>query len=227
MAKRKYSFTDLSDDIVVQKPVQQEQKPLNNNVNTNQHQESKSTNVVENHKESMQQSSEPTIKNEVEEEKYVSKYDIDINYDDDEPIKINTSNNKADTSVKSEIVEKPIVNSNQDIQQSNNVSVEKTEVSKRIFKEKPIEERNSKTVIRTFNESLSYQSNNENQGNDFPSNSKASQLFSSKEKLDVKTNIYLKPKLVFKIKELVDKTGESRSSVINKLIEFALEEMEN
>lgn len=227
MAKRKYSFTDLSDDIVVQKPVQQEQKPLNNNVNTNQHQESKSTSVVENHKENMQQPSEPTIKNEVEEEKYVSKYDIDINYDDDEPVKINTSNNKADTSVKLEIVEKPIVNSNQDIQQSNNVSVEKTEVSKRIFKEKPTEERNSKTVIRTFNESLSYQSNNENQGNDFPSNSKASQLFSSKEKLDVKTNIYLKPKLVFKIKELVDKTGESRSSVINKLIEFALEEMEN
>ena len=226
MAKRKYSFTDLSDDIVVQKPIQQEQKPLNNNVNTNQHQESKSTNVVENHKESMQQPSEPTIKNEVEEEKYVSKYDIDINYDDDEPVKINTSNNKADTSVKLEIVEKPIVNSNQDIQQSNNVSVEKTEVSKRIFKEKPIEERNSKTVIRTFNESLSYQSNNENQSNDFPSNSKANQLFSSKEKLDVKTNIYLKPKLVFKIKELVDKTGESRSSVINKLIEFALEEME-
>lgn len=226
MAKRKYSFTDLSDDIVVQKPVQQEQKPLNNNVNPNQHQESKNTNVVENNKENMQQPSEPTIKNEVEEEKYVSKYDIDINYDDDEPIKINTSNNKADTSVKSEIVEKPIVNSNQDIQQSNNDSVEKTEVSKRIFKEKPIEERNSKTVIRTFNESLSYQSNNENQGNDFPSNSKASELFSSKEKLDVKTNIYLKPKLVFKIKELVDKTGESRSSVINKLIEFALEEME-
>lgn len=226
MAKRKYSFTDLSDDIVVQKPVQQEQKPLNNNVNINQHQESKSTNVVENHKENMQQPSEPTIKNEVEEEKYVSKYDIDINYDDDEPVKINTSSNKADTSVKSEIVEKPMVNSNQDIQQSNNVSVEKTEVSKRIFKEKPIEERNSKTVIRTFNESLSYQSNNENHGNDFPSNSKASELFSSKEKLDVKTNIYLKPKLVFKIKELVDKTGESRSSVINKLIEFALEEME-
>lgn len=226
MAKRKYSFTDLSDDIVVQKPVQQEQKPLNNNVNTNQHQESKSTNVVENNKENMQQPSEPTIKNEVEEEKYVSKYDIDINYDDDEPVKNNTSNNKADTSVKSEIVEKPIANNNQDIQQSNNVSVEKTEVSKRIFKEKPIEERNSKTVIRTFNESLSYQSNNENQGNDFPSNSKASELFSSKEKLDVKTNIYLKPKLVFKIKELVDKTGESRSSVINKLIEFALEEME-
>lgn len=226
MAKRKYSFTDLSDDIVVQKPVQQEQKPLNNNVNTNQHQESKSTNVAENHKENMQQPSEPTIKKEVEEEKYVSKYDIDINYDDDEPVKINTSNNKADTSVKSEIVEKPIVNSNQDIQRSNNVSVEKTEVSKQIFKEKPIEERNSKTVIRTFNESLSYQSNNENQGNDFPSNSKASELFSSKEKLDVKTNIYLKPKLVFKIKELVDKTGESRSSVINKLIEFALEEME-
>lgn len=226
MAKRKYSFTDLSDDIVVQKTVQQEQKPLNNNVNINPHQESKSTNVVENHKENMQQPSKPTIKNEVEEEKYVSKYDIDINYDD-EPLETNTSNNKTDTSVKSEIVEKPIVNSNQDIQQSNNVSVEKTEVSKRIFKEKPIEERNSKTVIRTFNESLSYQSNNENQGNDFPSNSKASQLFSSKEKLDVKTNIYLKPKLVFKIKELVDKTGESRSSVINKLIEFALEEMEN
>lgn len=226
MAKRKYSFTDLSDDIVVQKPVQQEQKPLNINVDTNQHQESKSTNVVENHKENMQQPSEPTIKNEVEEEKYVSKYDIDINYDDDEPVEINTSNKKADNSVKSEIVEKPIVNINQDIQQSNNVSVEKTEVSKQIFKEKPIEERNSKTVIRTFNESLSYQSNNENQGNDFPSNSKASELFSSKEKLDVKTNIYLKPKLVFKIKELVDKTGESRSSVINKLIEFALEEME-
>ncbi|KFB07739.1 hypothetical protein [Malacoplasma iowae] len=221
MAKRKYSFTDLSDDIVVQKPIQQEEKPIKNDQNnTNSNSETKNDNISEN----IEKNPQNPINNEIKEEKYVSKYDIDINYDDDEPVKNNTSSNNVDTSKNNEVENKTFAN---DDQNKSNINIaEKNETSKPIFNERPVEERNSKTVIRTFNESLNYQTNNENKKNELSNNSKANELFSSKEKLDVKTNIYLKPKLVFKIKELVDRTGESRSSVINKLIEFALEEME-
>ncbi|WPL39578.1 hypothetical protein [Malacoplasma iowae] len=221
MAKRKYSFTDLSDDIVVQKPIQQEEKPIKNDQNnTNSITETKNDNISEN----IEKNPQNPINNEIKEEKYVSKYDIDINYDDDEPVKNNTSSNNVDTSKNNEVENKTFANDDQN--KSNINIVEKNETSKPIFNERPVEERNSKTIIRTFNESLNYQTNNENKTNELSNNSKANELFSSKEKLDVKTNIYLKPKLVFKIKELVDRTGESRSSVINKLIEFALEEME-
>lgn len=221
MAKRKYSFTDLSDDIVVQKPIQQEEKPIKNDQNnTNSITETKNDNISEN----IEKNPQNPINNEIKEEKYVSKYDIDINYDDDEPVKNNTSSNNVDNSKNNEVENKTFAN---DHQNKSNIDIaEKNETSKPIFNERPVEERNSKTVIRTFNESLNYQTNNENKTNELSNNSKANELFSSKEKLDVKTNIYLKPKLVFKIKELVDRTGESRSSVINKLIEFALEEME-
>lgn len=52
------------------------------------------------------------------------------------------------------------------------------------------------------------------------------QFIKTKEKLEVKTNIYLKPTLVFKLKELEERTNESRSSIINKLIEIALKTIE-
>lgn len=51
-------------------------------------------------------------------------------------------------------------------------------------------------------------------------------FISVKEKLEIKTNIYLKPNLVLKIKKICDETGNSRSSIINKLLELAIKEFE-
>lgn len=57
-------------------------------------------------------------------------------------------------------------------------------------------------------------------------NIKADIFFKEKEKLDVKTNIYLKKDNYLKIEELYKKTGNSRSSIINKLIEIALNKID-
>lgn len=56
---------------------------------------------------------------------------------------------------------------------------------------------------------------------------KIEKIISFKEKLDVKTNIYLKASIVDKIKEIQDRTNESRSSIINKLLELALKRFED
>lgn len=78
------------------------------------------------------------------------------------------------------------------------------EFSKTINKEYLIEEKNLKI------ESLS--TNLEN-------------LFPKKEKLEIKTNIYLRNDLYEKVLEIKNRTGKSRSAIINKMIEFALEKM--
>ncbi|MGL4616712.1 MAG: hypothetical protein ACRCUM_00580 [Mycoplasmoidaceae bacterium] len=53
-------------------------------------------------------------------------------------------------------------------------------------------------------------------------NGKVEIFFKEKEKLDVKTNIYLKKDNYARIEEIYKTTGNSRSSIINKLIEIAL-----
>lgn len=67
---------------------------------------------------------------------------------------------------------------------------------------------------------------NEKNSEKFFDDRKIENLFSYKEKLDIKTNIYLKKNLVIKIQELSKKTGDSRSLIINKLIELALKQLE-
>ncbi|MGL5591717.1 MAG: hypothetical protein ACRDCF_03245 [Mycoplasmoidaceae bacterium] len=57
-------------------------------------------------------------------------------------------------------------------------------------------------------------------------NEKTSVFFKEKEKLDVKTNIYLKKDNYARIEELYKSTGNSRSSIINKLIEIALNKID-
>ena len=51
-------------------------------------------------------------------------------------------------------------------------------------------------------------------------NVKIDAFFKEKEKLDVKTNIYLKKENYLKIEEIYKSTGNSRSSIINKLYYF-------
>ncbi|MGL4358086.1 MAG: hypothetical protein ACRCSY_05235 [Cetobacterium sp.] len=57
-------------------------------------------------------------------------------------------------------------------------------------------------------------------------NEKVDVFFKEKEKLDVKTNIYLKKDNYARIEELYKSTGNSRSSIINKLIEIALNKID-
>lgn len=80
--------------------------------------------------------------------------------------------------------------------------------------------------INRYNETLENQENlSGTMGSTFSPN-KIKDLISFKEKLDVKTNIYLKSSVVIKLKELEKRTNESRSSIINKLLEFAIKNME-
>lgn len=81
-----------------------------------------------------------------------------------------------------------------------------------------------RNTTKTFNEALRNQERMMQQTS-FEEN-KIKQFLTIKEKLDVKTNIYLKSSIVIKLKELEEKTNESRSSIINKLIEIALKNME-
>lgn len=77
-----------------------------------------------------------------------------------------------------------------------------------------------------YNETSHNQENlSSTMGSTFSPN-KIKDLISFKEKLDVKTNIYLKSSIVVKLKELEKRTNESRSSIINKLLEFAIKNME-
>lgn len=57
------------------------------------------------------------------------------------------------------------------------------------------------------------------------SSKKINNLFHKKEKLDVKTNIYLKKWIYDEIEKIYKETGKSRSAIINKLLEMYLNEM--
>lgn len=53
-------------------------------------------------------------------------------------------------------------------------------------------------------------------------NPKINSLFDVEEKLDVKTNIYIKKWIYNEVEKIHLSTGKSRSAVINKLLEYAL-----
>lgn len=81
-----------------------------------------------------------------------------------------------------------------------------------------------RSTVRTYNEAIKNQEVN-TETNHFEEN-KIKQFLNVREKLEVKTNIYLKNSIVIKLKELEERTNESRSSIINKLIEIALKNIE-
>lgn len=80
-------------------------------------------------------------------------------------------------------------------------------------------------TLKTYNEALKNQEKQISANHSFGED-KVKQFLTVKEKLDVKTNIYLKSSIVVKLRELEERTNESRSSIINKLIEMALKNME-
>ncbi|MDE6082523.1 MAG: hypothetical protein K2F52_01435 [Malacoplasma sp.] len=81
-----------------------------------------------------------------------------------------------------------------------------------------------RSTIKTYNEALKNQENNKSEN--YFEEDKIKQFLNVREKLEVKTNIYLKNSIVIKLKELEERTNESRSSIINKLIEMALKNIE-
>lgn len=93
------------------------------------------------------------------------------------------------------------------------------------------EPKQNSTETNKLNESVSVEKpfNNFSNNNVSELNTKQTDInkfISVKEKLEIKTNIYLKPNLVLKIKKICDETGNSRSSIINKLLELAIKEFE-
>lgn len=140
------------------------------------------------------------------------KINYEVNYDDilvDEPKK----------QVLKELFE---FNNNEQLHKSN----QNNYTSYKEYRQSENEYKNLKprSTTKTFNEAIRNQERMK-QSTAFEEN-KIKQFLTVKEKLDVKTNIYLKSSIVIKLKELEERTNESRSSIINKLIEIALKHME-
>lgn len=107
------------------------------------------------------------------------------------------------------------------------------ENKKEIIKEFFVNDKKNKNLkpratIKTYNEALKKQENlqKEISNGENVEDEKIKKFLSVKEKLDVKTNIYLKSSVVIKLRELEEKTNESRSSIINRLIEIALKKID-
>lgn len=234
MAKKKWKFTDLSDDDIVQENNNSE------NINVN----ASASNTI------------------VEKKQDIEKNQLDLNMNDflDKKDNKNVISEKEKSNA---VIEKEIKNSNlieiQDIEKNvlldSSFKNNKDEFNAENLKEKIVEEKyeskydinidydsdvpikqqikeqqksnnlgSSQTKMKTFNETIN--SNTEIIDQEFNS-SKIQKFFTTKEKLDVKTNIYLKPNLVNEIQLLAKKTGESRSAIINKLIEHALKDIKS
>lgn len=102
--------------------------------------------------------------------------------------------------------------------------VEKKDEVKTIVEErKPIIENNineQKNIVKTT-QFVQHSIQQENTSN-LNANSKINSLFDVEEKLDVKTNIYIKKWIYNEVEQIHLSTGKSRSAVINKLLEYAL-----
>lgn len=250
MAKKKWKFTDLSDDDIVQENIGKDENPNKDsfNVNINEFSEKKNNKEFDNLKEEV-----PKLNENIQKVEVIEKSEIN-NVIDSKVEAMNSTNENNDVS-KIDSLNDTIKNINKknveiinsvsnelDNKEKNNVNNNSIEEYKSKYdihidydSEIPIKQQikqqqeiiktsNSENKLKTFNESLnsSAQINNE----EF-NTSKIQQFFTTKEKLDVKTNIYLKPNLVNEIQMLSKKTGESRSAIINKLIEHALKDIKS
>lgn len=227
MAK-KFKFTDLAYDEA--KPVQSEQTVINKDVNINdlkiEKKEEKSEVKVEKQPEIINIPEETTknvesldVKKEVVETKPTRKINYEIDYSEYE------TDTKSETNV-SNVTQEPtkVIE-----EQPHNIDVSPQNFQK------------NRTQLRTYSSVLQEntpeitpiyeQRDKENvnlsgtMSSSFSPN-KIKDLISFKEKLDIKTNIYLKSSIVIKLKELENRTNESRSSIINKLLEYAIKNME-
>lgn len=236
MAKKKWKFTDLSDDVVEEtKILEKEDNFIKNdfNLNINEFSEKKEHVINDNNQKK--------IINDVEEKKVLEKKQIDEIIDIDKNQNKKIEENNINTKILNEnindeiIIENKKINEVSNIQDDNKEYKSKYDINIDYDSEVPIKQQikqqqeiiKSKnlevTKLKTFNETLN---STQTIVEEFNSN-KIQQFFTTKEKLDVKTNIYLKPNLVHEIQVLSKKTGESRSAIINKLIEHALKDIKS
>lgn len=220
MAKKKWKFTDLSDD----ESLEENNNSIENNetinketfnLNINDFSQKKESIKIENNKDLFETNSD---KKEIliDSVKTIENKNVNLNH-------LNENNNVE------KIIKNKIENSKVEEYQSKydiNIDYDSEIPIKQQIKQQQSNKLNNteNNKIRTFNETLNntIQTNND----EFNSN-KIQQFFTTKEKLDVKTNIYLKPNLVSEIQILAKKTGESRSAIINKLIEHALKDIKS
>lgn len=220
MAKKKWKFTDLSDDVEFE---QNENLDKNNSVEIDNLDKLKKDSIYENKNVELDLNKTNTIletnnKKVAIEESNLNNYQLNkkiIEKDNvDKELELKTNIEKSNGS-------EDEYNSKYDIDIDYDSDI-------------PIKEQillqQQKQKKYTFNETIQMQkkSNISNNNSEFKfDDNKIQQFFTTKEKLDVKTNIYLKPNLVNQILILSKQTGESRSSIINKLIEHALKEIGN
>lgn len=231
MAKKKWKFTDLSDDVEVEeekssisfedniKSIKKDQELLNNILNENKEvkkQQSENQQALNNKKETID------VSNKI----IVNDYEKALEKKNNNKTK---NIEEIPTSQEKEITQGVITNNQQDsINRFNSKYDIDIDYDSDIPIKQQIQEHQKKQKLYTFNETVQMKRLPEEEQNikEF-NNEKIQQFIKTKEKLDVKTNIYLKPNLVNKITTLCKQTGESRSSIINKLIEHALKEIEN
>lgn len=222
MAK-KFKFTDLAyDDAKLNLENKKEKnenylQDLKNNIQSQKEDVStnfsKKTEIPIEEKENFNfeitQSNDSLNNNEVKKIKKIN-YEVDYSeYDDGVDNKLNSNNSSRSNDMN---LEKNHYETNEKRTQLRTYSS--------VLDEKDLNRTNNYNEMSHNQENLS-----STMGSTFSPN-KIKDLISFKEKLDVKTNIYLKSSIVVKLKELEKRTNESRSSIINKLLEFAIKNME-
>lgn len=234
MAKKKWKFTDLSDDDIVQENSNSENINVNasrNNIilekkqdieknqfdlNMNDFLDKKENKDVISEKEK----NNAVIEKEVKNNNLIEKQNIK------KSVLLDSSFNDKKNEFNAEELKEKIFEEKYESKYDINIDYDSDVPIKQQIKEQQKSNNlgSSQTKMKTFNETIN--SNTEIIDQEFNS-SKIQKFFTTKEKLDVKTNIYLKPNLVNEIQLLVKKTGESRSAIINKLIEHALKDIKS
>lgn len=223
--KQKWSFVDLDDKDfeTINNNVQKDEKDLLN-INLNDLKNEVAPKQEEPKKETIVVSKEEEQAKEVKEEKeQIVENTSTLTEEDFGPIK-KVATKKINYEVNYDDILEP--------EKSNDRKIiselfEKKEEPKKISNSQNPDFKNLKprSTLKTYNEALKKQEKKEEETQTFEDD-KIKQFLTVKEKLDIKTNIYLKSSVVLKLRELEEKTNESRSSIINKLIEIALKSME-
>lgn len=210
--KQKWSFVDLDDKDFETINKEQENNKEEQNLNINLHDlknESKKNNEIKEEKKDIVENTTSLTEEDFEPIKKVQTKKIinyEVNYDDIL---------KPEENEKKEII-KELFEQKKDVNKKNNNNDDENKEFKNL---KP------RNTLKTYNEALKKQEDVSVEKTNFEEE-KIKQFLTVKEKLDIKTNIYLKSSVVIKLRELEEKTNESRSSIINKLIEIALKTIE-
>lgn len=233
MAK-KFKFTDLAYDEI--KPVSENKEETKENVvnsklKTDGENNKKDFSTVTNFKKNMSDDNAFVNKNanfvnnagdlsqdaleNTSRKKRVINYDIDYSEYEDSDINDKQQNNSVKKNVNVSTPSSDYIN----FHQKNDRFKTQLKTYSSVL-EKDLENKYSSGIENNYQQTLSG-----TMGSNFSPN-KIKDLISFKEKLDVKTNIYLKSSIVVKLKELEKRTNESRSSIINKLLEYAIKNME-